>query len=314
MSEETKSEGKYINSCLAVYDLHGYWREKEDPGYDYYFYEKNLSNGLNIKIRADGYYVLDFCDCSIGAPIKYDDSKLGEIHVILNQRVEVAHALLACLRVATQRETRVLHTIGMDFIDNFISCSREAHDIETLLEKYGFFSSEHYKKLCESRLKEMQGISTSSNLNRRKIFEETATLLDKLGNSEKGQALYILGILYRTAVYHHMGLAIHSAIFLRSVFEWLANRAFPEKKDKKERYEGLLNKYQYDDKNSRERCLIEQLSSLRGGAVHKLEFPQSNPHKDPIPKSFTIIQKMFCSEMGIEELSIPIGKGMSLCF
>ncbi|MCC7006970.1 MAG: hypothetical protein IT497_10060 [Ottowia sp.] len=300
---------RYIQSCLAIYDLHGFWKKLEDPGYNYYFYEEKLANGLNLKIRSDGYYVLDFRDCSIGAPIKQEDSNYGEIFAIHNKRVEVVHALLACLRGATQRESRQSHTMDMDFIDNFIVCSRETSDLEALVEMRtsSNFSSAHYQKLCKIRLKEIQETSTFSNLNREKIFEATAAILNKLANLEKGRALYILGIFYRAAVYHKMGLAMHSAIFLRSIFEWLAESVFPCVKDKKQRYENLLGKYQY---SGRDACLIKKLTDSRHDAIHKLIFPPSDLLDDPILKSFRIIEKIFFSEIGINELSIPLGRGM----
>ncbi|MCC7006590.1 MAG: hypothetical protein IT497_08090 [Ottowia sp.] len=106
----------YIQSCLAIYDLHGFWKKPKEA-YNSYFYEKKLTNGLNIKIRADGYYVFDFHDSSIGGRVQYKQSSYGKIFAILNERVEVIHAFLACLRGVAQKSYGQQHPCGMTFMD-----------------------------------------------------------------------------------------------------------------------------------------------------------------------------------------------------
>lgn len=292
---------QYIESSLALYDLKVNWlyydKDHRDP---YYFFETTLDKGLNIKIRSDGYYVFNFTNSTIGSPTIHKD--VDNNLYVRNERVEVMHAFLACLRYLTQRKERQTHSLNMNFIDNFIICSQDNSDLEQIIGDFTLFSSDDYRKLSEEKLKRIRERRIDIEINHTEIIQNTVDIMNTITNTDE-YAIYILGIFYRVAVYHNLGLEIHSVLFLQSIFEWLFQRSC-YKKSKAIDYHNYLLKHKIIGDNY---CIMNTLRHLRHGAIHELKFPRVNLLQNPISKSFRILEKIFCTEFNIK-INIPLGQ------
>lgn len=290
---------KYIESCLALYDLKVDYQYYDPSNQTLtYFLEKKLDCGLSFKCRSDAYYVFDFSESPIGQSVKYEE--YGNNLHIRNERIEVIHAFLACLRSSTQK--KVKHTFDMDFIDNYIVCSHTDFDLDDFINSSdpNPFSTLEYKTLCENKLQRLKALPIQNSIDNSEVICKALGIINTIMN-KCPKAVYALGILYRAAVYHRIGLEMHSAIFLRSVFEWLAKNQFPNEKNP---YNALINKY---EGQNNENEFMNSLRNIRNDGVHDLMFPQQSILGSPLSKGFRIIQEIYCCVFGIS-FTIPFGQ------
>lgn len=298
---------QHIESCLGLYDLHQKWQyydqQCHNPNILEYFFEYKLKCGLNIKIRQDAFYIFDFMNAPLGTPVPYNQK---EYHLnIRNERIEIIHAFLACIRYPIMKKQKQSSTFCMDFSDNYIVCSRDFFDLTQLLEDPNMFSSNTYMQQCQSKLEcLLNNKQELNNIDNTNILISSCNTLDILLSQLEGKPAYILGILYRAAVYHHQCLEMQAAIFLRSVFEWLAKkRDYPGSNP----FSGLLKSHNI---SGNDEVLMNILADIRHSSTHSLEFPKFEAYKNPIGKCLKIVQKLFNTEFNVN-INIPIGQGHS---
>ena len=302
---------EYIESCLSLYDLKldglVFETKSDQP---YYFCEKEFSGGLKFKCRSDAYYVFDFSKSPIGESVEYQPSSVESNLYIHNQRVEVLHAFLACLRSEYRKKTSVRHSFDMDFIDHFIVCLKNQSDLDILLDDKCFnqFSSEEYRKLCCLKYQKL----SKANKAKMKPFNYSEVVCDALSQMEaviqrNPFGLYVLGVLYRVAVYHKLGLEMHTVSFLKSVFEWIVKNFPAEGIEGKTTYDKFLNQ-SFLGLVQEEKDIMASLKDLRDDALHDLTFPKTKFLGNPISKAFCAVQKIFNKIFDVN-ISIPFGQG-----
>lgn len=292
---------RYIESCLALYDLRIDWQYYDkNMGYNYYFFDQPV-NGLNIKIRSDGYYIFDFIKSNIGKPVKHES--IICTNYVRNERVETIHAFLACLRYSAQKKYGQYHNQDMDFLDNFIICSKEKTDLDQIIKYDNNFSTKDYWHLCNEKLERIKKSENNFTVDNTEIIQNAISIMAEIMKIDHN-AIYILGIFYRSAVYHKLCLDLHTVLFLRSIFEWLVRRKLPRRPNEED-YKKFLNEHEIINNDY---STMMKLKDLREFASHELKYPKTNFINNPISKSFQILQKIFCTEFNIK-VSIPFGQG-----
>jgi hypothetical protein len=293
-------------SGLAIYDLKlGNKLLNKERDYRHYFYKKELANGLVVKVRADGYYVFDFSQATIGKSIPLvpnvhnRDQKAKDIeehYYTRNVRIEIIHAFLACLRSSPIEGSKSIDLTAMNFIDNYIICEGNDFDNYDLnsLEDPNMFSSKEYMQLCKMRLENLRDKNIEDMgvvKNAQKVIDDAFKIMDAFienDTTRRGEALYALAFLYRAAVYHRLGLDIHTVCFLRAVFDWLINYKYPGCNNKNKKIDELLNAVEVKEGTDGYN-IFKNFSKVRNRAIHELAFPKS---KGDLGTYFCIVGKL----------------------
>lgn len=317
-----------MSPIIALYDLKRTWVYSNDNQKNkHYFIEKRqLDSGLIVSIRSDAYYVFDFSKAPLGQPILQSEFNT-KLQFVVNERVEVMHAFLACLRSIEAKLINLTFYFKTDmpFMDNYICCPSQKYNLEDLLQNEDLFSTREYKQLCEYKHHNL--IISDQNIDHTAIYENTLEALDKVlkipawsHGKNTVHIVYVLGILYRSSVYYNLRLGIHAAAFLRTVFECLALYNSKGIGDKKQNYKKLLSDF---GAIKQEEDAIEIIRERRHSGLHSLDFPveKTIPLKIPdqhgnihvydfiepsFPNAFSFIMRSFNGMFGTE-IQIPIG-------
>ncbi len=254
------------HSCIAFYNTKNpsLYIYQNDVKTTLSYRSIKLTNDLELHIRRDGYFVIDFSNFMEATPFETDEInfEMNKLNKYKIKRLKVMLSLIACLKSTECTLYKEFNGIdGWEHPQNFIEVRKSDFDLDALLlsnNRSNQFSNIDYMHLI---------VSTYEQTNKsRTIKDESLECLEKLLNKIYSfENHHILSTIYKAHYFFSLGFLNEATLNIRMAFEGLVTLSSSNKRNSTQYdYIEFIEKHGTDNDGK----IMKKIHAMKNSIMH----------------------------------------------